>query len=74
MYIISSRVPSGSLTFYNTRPRPALAAFSPYAVVDADFYAPAASKEYLPVRRKRLLKIAVFGLVGEAPIIGARRS
>ena len=38
-----------------------------HAVVDADFYAPAASKEYLPVRRKRLLKIAVFGLVGEAP-------
>ena len=36
-------------------------------VVDADFYAPAASKEYLPVRRKCLLKIAVFGLVGEAP-------
>jgi len=35
------------------------------AVVDADFYVPAASKEYLPVRRKRLLKIAVFGLVGE---------
>ena len=45
-----------------------------HAVVDADFHAPAASKEYLPVRRKRLLKIAVFGLVGEAPIIGARRS
>lgn len=36
-------------------------------VVDADFYAFAASKEYLPARRKRLLKIAVFGLVGEAP-------
>ena len=38
-----------------------------YAVVNADFYAPAASKEYLPARKKRLLKIAVFGLVGEAP-------
>ena len=37
-----------------------------YAVVNADFYAPAASKEYLPARKKRLLKIAVFGLVGEA--------
>lgn len=42
------------------------------AVVDADFYAPAVSKEYLPVRRKRLLEIAVFGLVGQTPIIGAR--
>lgn len=38
-----------------------------YAVVNADFYAPAASKEYLPARRKGLLEIAVFGLVGEAP-------
>ena len=40
------------------------------AVVDADFYVPTASKEYLPVRRKRLLEIAVFGLVDEVPIIG----
>jgi hypothetical protein len=40
------------------------------AVVDADFYAPAVSKEYLPVRRKHLLEIAVFGLVDEVPIIG----
>jgi len=28
VYIISSRAPSGSSTFYNTRPRPALVAFS----------------------------------------------
>lgn len=42
------------------------------AVVDADFYAPAVSKEYLPVRRKHLLEIAVFGLVDEVPIIGTR--
>ena len=43
-----------------------------YAVVNADFYAPAVSKEYLPARRKRLLEIAVFGLVCETPNFSAR--